>query len=340
MTGPSTSQQPDWREAIALYSEGRDNDLLGYLGRVSMEKRSDRVVAGFLRGCLNHRRGQARLAHQAWLGADLEDYEKVLTRFTPEPKVCLAFARQMLGYRGGDETRRTILLATAPKSGSTFVELILGRLLGLGRTSVSPRTGDQWTFELHDMLEGLKNNDILKTHDQRSVRLHAIVNLFRLRPVVLVRNIFDSLISLHHHSRDDQLPETVTGLSAEDAFWLTVYRAAPRYVDFFASWTAAARTSDSVLILDYETNKQDWVAAIERICAHLRLNVSADAIHAAVVKAEEERLTNPFSARFRSGRSNQTDALSGDVHDFVRRLYRRYPDVDFRSIDPGWSPPS
>ena len=82
------------------------------------------------------------------------------------------------------------------------------------------------------------------------------------------------------------------------------------------------------------------MAAIERICAHLRLEVGSDAIRGAVVKAEEERLTNPFSARFRSGRSNQTDALSGDVRDLVRRLYRRYPDVDFRPIDPDWSPPS
>lgn len=336
MSASNPTTRFDIQHMISLYQANQDADLLVYLDKAPEHTMPMRAVRSLFFGCVHYRQGKVRHAHRYWSSVDPEYYEGVLSLFQPEQALRMAFARYVYGYTGDEQTSNRVLLVASPKSGSSFIENILAKVLNRTRTSISPARGDQWAFDLHELISGISNEEILKTHDKNSPRLRSFINLFNLRPVIITRNIFDSIISFRYHIQDNKPPIQNPKLSAEDAIWLTACWAAAKYVDFFATWTKTSRTNEKILMLAYEENKKDWVGATEKICRHIFGRADRIAIEKAVADIEERKTSEPHAVRFRKGGSYQAESLDQSIVEYVRKLYLRYPDVDFSPIDPGW----
>jgi hypothetical protein len=159
--------------------------------------------------------------------------------------------------------------------------------------------------------------------------------------VLIVRDLFDSLISLWDHMRDEgpDVPVALVDrrdLLRDDAEMLDflVDVVAVWYVQFFAGWLrGAASGAVNLLVLDYETVTTDPVSAIEAVCRHIGDPTPSLAVMSQSV--EQVRLTKP---RFNQGTSGRGGRFGRERLARVERLAAFYPDIDFSRIGIGGQP--
>ena len=140
--------------------------------------------------------------------------------------------------------RHRILLACMPKSGSTFLSNTVGRLPGFRKIALTRHYGrveQDISFSL--ALRKYKYSYICQQHVRYNARTAEAIETFDLTPVVLVRNIYDCVVSLRDHLRRESIETPMaylleSHLALEDAEIeaLIVDLAVPWYVNFYVSW--------------------------------------------------------------------------------------------------------
>jgi hypothetical protein len=152
--------------------------------------------------------------------------------------------------------------------------------------------------------------------------------------VLVVRNLYDSLISLWDHLLDDgpAVPVALVDrrdLGRDDAQMLDflVDVAAAWYVQFFAGWMRAAASEVDLLVLDYETVTADTALAIESVCRHV-----GDPTPPTPVMSRSIEHARDAKLRFNRGTSGRGARLGEERLARVERLAAFYPDVDFSPI--------
>jgi len=220
-----------------------------------------------------------------------------------------------------------------PKSASTFVTGLVMDMTGLPISTPHHHndylgTGlDKWR-----MRELCVPGSVVHSHLAATPCTLCYFRLFDARPIITVRNIFDALRSYADHVA------AAAGADGGSETWLNfaVMRMAGFYVEFYATWRQAQEGWD-LLWVDYEQVRSDPDALIDRIAAHLGpATLSEEGIERARAMATpdgmaEDRKRLLMMNKGRSGRGREI----GEPHrSLVRDLYRAYPDVDFRPIDP------
>jgi hypothetical protein len=147
---------------------------------------------------------------------------------------------------------RHVLLACMPKSASTFLIGLMERLLGYAHV---PLCFDFKRSEQDLYLPSILYYDHVDTVSQQHLRATpaniALIKAFDIKPIVLVRDIDDAIVSL----RDTMLRETPHNLSSfiDDGFParsqtqqmdVMVYYSAAWYVHFLVSWQEASRSGE------------------------------------------------------------------------------------------------
>lgn len=213
--------------------------------------------------------------------------------------------------------RRTIFIAAAPKSGSTWLTSMLSGLEGMHLLPPPPMGGRR---EL-EILDGhlVRPRSVL-SHlvDCQHVRAseHTLVQLARADayPVVLTRNIADSLVSMHDHISGRKAgsvdPSMEPGhrwsmayltssswgrLSTADQYRVLVLGFMPWYVNFELSWGdwrgivaehelrgSLGDTLHEPIYVDYDHMRSSPHATIRAIVDHVGINASGKNIAAAV----------------------------------------------------------
>lgn len=186
------------------------------------------------------------------------------------------------------------------------------------------------------LIDARARNTVTQQHLRATTRNIQLLNEFRVRPVVLVRNLFDIVISLRDHIHRESgkcsmfFPgESFAGLSEQEQFDTIIDMALPWYVSFFVSWTEAARRGDiPVFWLNYREMMQDKEAVLAQILGFYGLDRYRQAIGKALARAgtgSDTRLNVGVSGR---GRATLSDAQ-------VDRIYRQvshYPGIDFSAV--------
>jgi len=142
-----------------------------------------------------------------------------------------------------------ILLACMPKSGSTYLAAILSKLPDSRTTSWVPHHGrreqelcyrrlreDNEAFPSHA-------NSVAQHHVRYSGTTRVYMKEFNLKPVVLVRNIYDIIPSLIDHHRLNSVVYPMAYAPADIAEWnferssrFVTDMVIPWYFNFFMSW--------------------------------------------------------------------------------------------------------
>jgi hypothetical protein len=188
-----------------------------------------------------------------------------------------------------------------PKSGSSFVEAALEHALELPKVSLTSfGAGDlsSW-FGMNGREQELDGLAMVRSvlsspagfvaqhHTRYTFYLALQLRMFRITPVITVRNIFDCIVSFddmmlqwRRAARKPQwmsdaqfaLPEDYQDLPAERRYWLLAHSFGVWLVNFYLSWKRGrAQTRADWALIRYEDHVLDPDRLVETLAAHLRM---------------------------------------------------------------------
>lgn len=222
-----------------------------------------------------------------------------------------------------------ILLACMPKSGSTFLSTIISQLPDFIRVDLVPSYGRREQELSESLLQKYDGKSFVAQHHVRcSQQTELYIKNYRLVPIVLVRNLYDIVLSLNDHMVIENPVTSVAYLTQDMLTWTVERRlqaivdlAIPWYFNFFVSWMC---WKDS-LFVTYEDLVADPLKMLEEILQFCGLSdtFTTDAIFSAVEKAKT------LPTRKNVARPGRGMALGQPLKDQVFRLTRHYPSIDF-----------
>ena len=235
-----------------------------------------------------------------------------------------------------DQLGQHIFIACVPKSASTFLKNLLISLTGY-RDLFAVYAAGQTEHELY--LPILRDSAHLDTVTQQHCRASdANIHLmqgFGIRPVVLVRNIFDSVMSLIDFYNKGAFHTSYCRadwptLDEETKLDLIIENVIPWYFQFVASWDLAQKQNRlEIYWLTYEELVADKPSSVLKVLGFYGLGASRKGVEQRIREIESEEQKNRFNkgitGRGRSG-------LSGHQKEQIRRLTRYYPSTDFARI--------
>lgn len=214
-----------------------------------------------------------------------------------------------------------LLVACFPKSGSTYLTKGLSLVTGLPLRHVSAAFGHNEQDILERRLKRLTRRSVIQQHIKGTDNNVALLQSYGVRPVVLVRNIFDTLVSLDDHLRQED-HRAPTGyvhrqfwqMDFEDRLHYLIQVHLPWYFNFFVSWREAVERIE-ILWLTYERLFDDVPRALAEVLAFHALSVGHERL-TQVVEALRDADT-----RFNKGVRGRGDDLLSDAHkDAIQRL--------------------
>src|SRR5947209_283873 len=235
-----------------------------------------------------------------------------------------------------DQLRRHLFIACVPKSASTFLKNLLVNLTGY-RDLFTVYAAGQSEHEIY--LPTLRESAHLDTVTQQHCRASdANVHLmqgFGIRPVVLVRNVFDSVMSLLDFYNKGAFQTSFfradwQALDEEMKIDLLIENVIPWYFQFVASWDLAEKEKRLELLwLSYEEMVSDKTSSVLKVLEFYGLGASRRGVEQRIRQIESEerkiRFNKGVTGRGRLG-------LNLQQKEQISRLTRYYPSIDFSRI--------
>ncbi len=236
-----------------------------------------------------------------------------------------------------EQLGRHLFIACTPKSASTFLKNVLVNLTGY-RDMFSVYAAGQSEHELYlpTLKEFAHFDTVTQQHCRAADATVQMMNGFGIKPVVLVRNIYDSVMSLFDfYTKQGAFYNTYfradfQSLDDETKIDLIIDNVVPWYMQFVASWDLVERQERlEVKWLSYEELIADKPAAIKSVLNFYGLGAADKAIHEKVGETEREAR----KIRFNKGVAGRGSAgLSSQQKERICRLSRYYPSTDFGRI--------
>jgi hypothetical protein len=231
---------------------------------------------------------------------------------------------------------RHIFIACVPKSGSTFLKNVLLQLTGY-RDAFMVNSPSQFEQELY--LPTLRQTAVSDTVTQQHCKASDVnifmMQSFEIRPVVLVRNIFDSVISLLDFynggaSSNSYFREDYQSLDRDTKLDLIIDNFVPWYFQFVASWSLAERQGRlDISWLGYEEMIASKSASVRRVLKFYGLDAPQKGVEKTIERVESQkgktRFNKGVAGRGKSGLSEQQKAR-------IIRHARYYPSTDLSRI--------
>lgn len=232
---------------------------------------------------------------------------------------------------------RHIFIACTPKSGSTFLKKILLNLTGY-RDLFSVYAPGQSEHELYlpTLVELAHRDTVTQQHCRAADANVHLMQAFGISPVVLVRNIYDSVISLLDFYNkqgafyNSYFRADFQSFDEDTKIDLLIDNVIPWYMQFVASWDLVERQKRlRIKWLTYEDLIADKPTAIQDVLNFYGLGAQEKAIKAKLQETESEGR----KIRFNKGVAGRGEArLSPQQKERICRLSKYYPSTDFGRI--------
>ena len=235
-----------------------------------------------------------------------------------------------------EQLGKHIFIACVPKSASTFLKNVLVYVTGY-RDLFAVYAAGQAEHEIYlpTLREMAHANTVTQLHCRASDANIHLMQGFGIRPVVLVRNIFDSVMSLlDFYNRGAFRTSYFRGdwpaLNEDTKIDLLIENVIPWYFQFVASWDLAEREKRIELQwLTYEELVSDKPAAVLKVLEFYGLGAPRRGVEQRIKQIESEerkiRFNKGVTGRGKSG-------LNQQQKDQIRRLARYHPSADFSRI--------
>ena len=235
-----------------------------------------------------------------------------------------------------EQLGRHLFIACVPKSASTFLKNLLVNVTGY-RDLFTVYAAGQTEHEIYlpTLRESAHLDTVTQQHCRASDANVHLMQAFGIRPVVLVRNICDSVMSLLDFYNKGAFQTSYfrgdwQALDEETKIDLLIENVIPWYFQFVASWDLAEQQKRlEVHWLSYEDLVADKPASVLKVLEFYGLGASRRGIEQRIgeIEAEERkiRFNKGVTGRGRSG-------LNRRQKQQLRRLTRYYPSTDFGRI--------
>jgi len=235
-----------------------------------------------------------------------------------------------------EQLGRHLFIACVPKSASTFLKNLLVNITGY-RDLFTVYAAGQSEHEIYlpTLLESAHLDTVTQQHCRASDANVHLMQAFAVRPVVLVRNIFDSVMSLLDFYNKGAFHNSYfradwQALDEETKIDLLIENVIPWYFQFTASWDLAEKQKRvEVHWLRYEDLVRDKAASVLKVLEFYGLGASRRGLEQRIAEIEREGR----KIRFNKGVTGRGESgLCDRQKDQVRRLVRYYPSTDFTRI--------
>lgn len=233
-----------------------------------------------------------------------------------------------------------IIIAAAPKSGSTYLAKLMVELTGYPTLSFV-RMGKRSEQDFYEpfMLDWYERNVVVKQHCMGHEANIDLLRKYQEKPVILSRNLFDMIISRRDHIYRDEysfvfptgyIDQNFYHLCEEEQLNQLIEIIGPWYINFYVNWYHSVQNNAvESLWLTYEELLADKVGTLKRICDFYGLDKSIESIESAVAFTDGKK----EETRFNQGVSGRGNALLTDAQKSrLQQLTRFYPDVDFSRL--------
>jgi hypothetical protein len=255
----------------------------------------------------------------------------------------LAFTRERARLQdytcdyGRESLGRHIFITCTPKSGSTFLKNVLVSVTGFRDVfSVYAGLQNEHDLDLPQLVKFGNIDTVTQQHARASEANIQLMQAFAIRPVVLVRNIFDTVISLLDFYRQGFTfstffdREEFLSFAQEQQIELIIDHAIPWYFQFVASWDRAERDRRlEVFWLTYEEMLKDKASSVDKILKFYGIEAPPTAIENRIALVESNKEKNRFNKGV-IGRGETVLSLS--QRERIVSLARHFPATDFSSL--------
>jgi hypothetical protein len=233
-----------------------------------------------------------------------------------------------------DSFAASYLLVALPKSSSTYSTRALSRILDAD-VHKDIVTQDRFTpKDLHipGIVAMRERATISQVHLVATGANLRILQAFRMPVAILLRNLFDVVVSLRDHMKSNPyfssilIPNAYDTLSDHDKLDYIIDTAVPWMVTFYVSWAQAmARGDIDAEFVFYEDMMSEQVPFFRKICARFGQQVSDADVNKALVAVEKSAAT-----RFNVGKPGRGESELSDAQIArIRRHADYYPGIDF-----------
>ncbi|WP_187829350.1 YkvA family protein [Labrys sp. KNU-23] len=222
--------------------------------------------------------------------------------------------------------RRThILLACMPKSGSTFLSDIISEIGDFKRAVPLPAAGrrEQELDEFY--LQQVDDQDyVAQLHIRNHRWTEEMCQDYGITPIVLVRSLFDCVVSLRDHVRREGNLWPMIWLRPEHAQLddatldrMIARLAIPWYLNFYVSW----RNAKNRLLITYEELIENPFEITKEVLGFARASVSDDQVRQAV-----QAVRGKAASRLNVGVSGRGNCLDHETVKGILELLDFYPE--------------
>jgi len=230
-----------------------------------------------------------------------------------------------------------LYISAFPKSGSTFILLVALDLLKYSRVHlIYDFLREQDLYE-PKLIANVNKKTISKHHTLATNPNVLLFQKYKISPVVLTRNLPDTVISLRDHiSVSLQWPHFVVPNDFNkweeiDQFEFLIDLALPWYIFFYASWWKVKREKNLLTkFVRYEDFHSQQAATIQEILEFWGYKFSLE-----VIEDSMERVNQMAASKNRRNKgimNRGKEILSESQMKRINSLTRHYPDIDFNPI--------
>jgi Sulfotransferase domain len=235
-----------------------------------------------------------------------------------------------------DDLGRHLFIACVPKSASTFLKNLLVNLTGY-RDLFTVYAAGQSEHEIYlpTLLEFAHLDTVTQLHCRASDANVHLMQAFGIRPVVLVRDIFDSVMSLLDFYNKGAFQNSYfradwKALEEEVKIDLLIENVLPWYFQFVASWDLVEKQKRlEIHWLTYEELLTDNVASVLKVLEFYGLGAPRRGLEQRIAEIQSEERKICFDEGV-AGRGKS--GLNDRQKEQVCHLTKYYPSTDFGRI--------
>lgn len=229
-----------------------------------------------------------------------------------------------------------IFIASLPKTGSTFMAKALSHLTGYRYVDLAYayERNDQNLY-LPKLVDAYSFGSVTHQHVRATGPNIKLMNMFSIKPVILVRNIFDIVVSIRDHMFNEGYAfptfycnEKFGDLDDTTQIDQIIEMGIPWYFNFYVSWYEATSSNRiEALWMQYENVIESWGEALTMISQFYTLNKTKQEIDDALQRTINMKKDR---TRLNKGIAGRGDAALSDVQkEKIIKMSRFYPWVDF-----------
>jgi hypothetical protein len=228
------------------------------------------------------------------------------------------------------KNRKHIFITCSPKSGSTYLLQLLSKILDYEIEIFIPafdRT-EQNVFEAA-IIKNRKRNTVTHQHTKCTKHNLKILDKYSIKPIVLTRDIYQSVISMRNHMLNEPenswwsmayVDENFYSLSPMKQLDFVIDLIVPWYINFYVSWFEHSQTNN-ILWITYSSLLKDKINTIKKILEYYDIEAFVDD---EVLKNAE----NLIEGKTRKTRKNNIE-LSQTQKVKIDSYFEYYPNINF-----------